>query len=95
MQDLKVVNPNYEMGASSANGSKILGIVQQQRAAASWHPTIRWVDIIAIGQARAFSVRGFVYRPEARPGARSLFDAVLMQAWRGEGRLYFSVSSWY
>ena len=51
MQDLKVVNPNYEMGASSANGSKILGIVQQQRAAASWHPTIRWVDIIAIGQA--------------------------------------------
>ena len=28
MQDLKVVNPNYEMGASSANGSKILGIVQ-------------------------------------------------------------------
>lgn len=24
MQDLKVVNPNYEMGASSANGSKIL-----------------------------------------------------------------------
>ena len=30
---------------------KILGIVQPQRAAASWHPTIRWVDIIAIGQA--------------------------------------------
>lgn len=54
MQDLKVVNPNYEMGASSANGSKILeniGDCSPQRAAASWHPTIRWVDIIAIGQA--------------------------------------------
>jgi len=30
-----------------------------------------------LGKRRAFSVRGFVYRPEARPGARSLFDAVL------------------